>query len=127
MNFFKGKKSKDTEIKNFRNRLSFEKRVEESDRILVKYPQRVPIICERINKNIPEIDRHKFLCPRDLSLANFMFVIRKRLKLSSEKALYIFVKNKLVPSSQLLGTVYEENKDADGFLYINYAGETTFG
>ena len=35
--------------------------------------------------------------------------------------------NKIVPCSQLLGTVYERKKDDDGFLYINYAGESTFG
>ena len=87
----------------------------------------MPIICQRINNEVPQIDRTKYLCPRDLSMANFMLVIRKRLHLSPEKALYLFVGKKIVPCSQLLGTVYEEEKDNDGFLYINYAGETTFG
>jgi len=27
----------------------------------------------------------------------------------------------------LMSTVYEEQKDEDGFLYVNYSGETTFG
>jgi GABA(A) receptor-associated protein len=26
-----------------------------------------------------------------------------------------------------MSTVYEEQKDEDGFLYVNYSGETTFG
>ena len=47
--------------------------------------------------------------------------------LSPEKALYLFINNKLIPCSQLLGSVYEAEKNEDGFLYINYAGESTFG
>jgi len=125
LNIFK-KKKKD-KIANFKLNKPYEKRVAESDRIICKYPERVPIICQRINNNVPEIDRSKYLCPRDLSIANFMLLIRKRLQLSPEKALYLFIDNKIVPCSQLLGTVYERKKDDDGFLYINYAGESTFG
>ena len=121
------KKKKKEKIADFKLNQSYEKRVAESDRIICKYPERVPIICQRINNEVPEIDRNKYLRPRDLSMANFMLVIRKRLQLSPEKALYLFVRNKIVPCSQLLGTVYEEKKDEDGFLYINYAGESTFG
>lgn len=121
------KKKKKANIVDFKLNHPYEKRVAESDRIICKYPERVPIICQRINNEVPEIDRSKYLCPRDLSMANFMLVIRKRLQLSPEKALYLFVANKIVPCTQLLGTVYEQKKDEDGFLYINYAGESTFG
>jgi GABA(A) receptor-associated protein len=120
--------TKKIETENFRAKYSFEKRFEEATRILGKYPERVPIICERITTNIPEIDRKKYLCPRDLSIANFMYVIRKRLKLSSEKSIYLFINNKIMPStSSLLGVIYENYKDKDGFLYISYGGESTFG
>ena len=40
---------------------------------------------------------------------------------------YLFVNNKMIPCSKLLGAVYEEEKDEDGFLYVNYGGESTFG
>ena len=56
-----------------------------------------------------------------------MYVIRKRMNLSPEKSLYLFVNNKMVPCSKLLGTIYEEEKDEDGFVYIRYGGESTFG
>lgn len=29
--------------------------------------------------------------------------------------------------SALLGALYEEHKDEDGFLYVAYSGENTFG
>ena len=120
--------TKKIQTENFRAKYSFEKRFEEATRILEKYPERVPIICERITTNIPEIDRKKYLCPRDLSIANFMYVIRKRLKLSSEKSIYLFINNKIMPAtSSLLGVIYENYKDKDGFLYISYGGESTFG
>ena len=130
INHFLNERSETKKIRteNFRAKYSFEKRFEEATRILEKYPERVPIICERITTNIPEIDRKKYLCPRDLSIANFMYVIRKRLKLSSEKSIYLFINNKIMPAtSSLLGVIYENYKDKDGFLYISYGGESTFG
>jgi hypothetical protein len=51
----------------------------------------------------------------------------QRIKLSPEKAIFIFVNNVLPPSSSLLSHVYAEHKDADGFLYIVYSSENTFG
>lgn len=30
-------------------------------------------------------------------------------------------------SSSTMGAIYEEHKDEDGFLYIAYSGENTFG
>lgn len=95
-----------------------------------KYPGRIPIICERDprSKDVPDIDRKKYLVPDDLSIANFMYVIRKRLKLSPDKSIYLFVNDLVMPAtSQLLSLMYSENCDEDGFLYIKYAGESTFG
>jgi GABA(A) receptor-associated protein len=112
---------------NFQANNDYEKRLNESSTITEKYPERVPIICERICKNVPELNRKKYLCPRDLSFANFMYVIRKRMKLESEKALYLFVNDKMIPCSKVLGEIYEKEKNKDGFLYIRYGGETTFG
>ena len=34
---------------------------------------------------------------------------------------------KLVVEAALMSTVYEEQKDEDGFLYVQYSGESTFG
>ena len=56
-----------------------------------------------------------------------MYVIRKRIHLSEEKALYLFINNSIVPVSKDLGTIYEEKKEKNGFLYIKYDSESTFG
>ena len=114
----------------FKAKYDLKKRRDESSRIITKYPARVPVIVEKSHteKVLASIDRNKFLVPATLNFANFLTVIRGRLKLSHEIALYIFVGNEtLVPASKLMSSVYEELKDDDGFLYCTYASESTFG
>lgn len=41
----------------------------------------------------------RYLVLADLTIGQFVYVIRKRIKLSSEKAIFIFVKNVLPPTS----------------------------
>lgn len=65
--------------------------------------------------------------PADLTVGQFHYVIRKRIKLAPEKALFLFCSNSIPPNASLMSTVYEEQKDEDGFLYIQYSGESTFG
>ena len=113
---------------SFKDNVEFEKRQTESTRILEKYSDRVPIIVEKDPKSdVDDIDKKKYLVPKDLTMGQFMFVIRKRIKLSSEKAIYMFINNTLPPSSAFLSTLYEEHKDDDGFLYLTYSGENYFG
>ena len=68
------------------------------------------------------------LVPDDLVMGQFMHVIRRRLKLDPAKAIFLFINNRVMPStSETLAAIYHEHKDADGFLYITYSGENTFG
>ncbi len=102
-------------------------RKSESSRILEKYPERVPVICEKLGNDLPDLDRYKFLVPNDLCLSQFMYIIRKRMELSSDKSIFLFVNDTMVPCSEIFKKIYSENKDEDGFLYITYNGESTFG
>ncbi|KAK6460901.1 gamma-aminobutyric acid receptor associated protein [Scheffersomyces coipomensis] len=112
----------------FKDEHPFEKRKAESSRITQRFKDRVPVICEKVeNSEIPEIDKRKYLVPLDLSVGQFVYVIRKRIKLPSEKAIFIFINDILPPTSALISTIYEEHKDDDGFLYVLYSGENTFG
>lgn len=40
----------------------------------------------------------RYLVPADLTVGQFVYVIRKRIKLSAEKAIFIFVDNVLPPT-----------------------------
>ncbi|XP_056856272.1 autophagy-related protein 8f isoform X1 [Raphanus sativus] len=105
-----------------------EKRSAEAARIREKYPDRIPVIVEKAEKSdIPTIDKKKYLVPADLTVGQFVYVIRKRIKLSAEKAIFIFVDNVLPPTGALMSAVYEDKKEEDGFLYVTYSGENTFG
>ena len=77
--------------------------------------------------NIQDIDKRKFLVPADLTVAQFMYIIRKRIQLPPEKAMFLFVNKVLPTTSSTMGSIYDEHKDTDGFLYIAYSGENTFG
>lgn len=106
----------------------FEHRKAESAKIRGRYPDRVPVIVEKApGSHIQEIDKRKFLVPADISVAQFMWIIRQRIDLPPEKAIFIFVGKTLPQSSATLSEVYEQYKDDDGFLYVCYSGENTFG
>lgn len=81
---------------------------------------------------------------KDLTVGQFVYVIRKRIKLAPEKAIFIFVDEVLPPTAALMSAIYEEHKsvrpyfppapsikfvtrDEDNFLYVSYSGENTFG
>ncbi|KAG8217426.1 autophagy-related protein 8 precursor [Butyriboletus roseoflavus] len=105
-----------------------EKRKQEAERIRQKYPDRIPVICEKADRtDIPTIDKKKYLVPSDLTVGQFVYVIRKRIKLAPEKAIFIFVDEVLPPTAALMSAIYEEHKDEDNFLYVSYSGENTFG
>ena len=102
----------------------------EADRIMQKYPDRIPVFVEKnVNSNnTPEIDKHKYLVPTDLSMGQFMYVIRKRLKMSPDKALFLFVNGEVVCNASLVSEVYYRCHDPDdGFLHAVYSCESVFG
>ncbi|KAJ2612906.1 Autophagy- protein 8 [Coemansia sp. RSA 1365] len=112
----------------FKDEHPFEKRKAEAERIRKKYSDRIPVICEKVEKSdIATIDKKKYLVPADLTVGQFVYVIRKRIKLNPEKAIFIFVNESLPQTAALMSSVYDQFKDEDGFLYISYSGENTFG
>ena len=116
-------------MSGFRSDFPHDQRLAESKRIRSKYPDRIPIIVERDPRstNVPDIDKKKYLVPSDLSCGQFLYVIRKRLKVPPETGLFLFIKDTLPPTAALVSHLYETNKDDDGFLYCRFSGENTFG
>ena len=112
----------------FKEDYTEEMRIQESNKIITKYPTRIPIIVQKSEKcDLIDIKKKKYLVPKELTLQQFIFVIRKRIKLESSQALFIMVNNTLSPATLNLGEIYEKQKDKDGFLYITYSSENTFG
>lgn len=113
----------------FQKEHSLEVRTRESAKILAKYPDRLPIIVERIPTNnvLPQISKSKFLVPADLTITQFMYIIRKYLKLEPSHSIYLFCDGVIPSASETINNTYTQHKDVDGFLYLFYAGENTFG
>lgn len=112
----------------FKEEFTLNQRYEESIKIMKKYPSRIPIIVEKCEQcKFNEIDKRKYLVPKDLNMNQFTFIIRKRIKLDPSQAIFLMIDNTLCPSNTNIGDVYDSHHSEDGFLYVKYASENTFG
>ena len=113
----------------FKKKFTLEQRTDESARIRSKYPDRIPIVVEPNNTDKTFVlDKHKYLVPSDLTFGQLLHVIRKRVKLAQEEAIYMFTDDgTLVASSELVSSVYKRHKSDDGFVYFKVSKENTFG
>ncbi|KAJ3371281.1 DNA topoisomerase 2 [Allomyces arbusculus] len=61
------------------------------------------VICELAKKhNLPFLDRTKYIVPSDITVGQFMYVVRKRIQLSPEKALFMFMSTGTIPPTSML-------------------------
>jgi GABA(A) receptor-associated protein len=97
--------------------------------ILKQHADRIPVVveCSEQLQSIHPLKKNKFIVPYELSLSQFMFVIRKHMKLEQTHAIFVFINNKLHPSTSMMGELYAIEKDEDGFMYLNVFQESTFG
>ena len=107
---------------------SFEDRKKEAESILHKYAGHIPVIVDKDPRcKLPAIERQKFLVPSDLTIGHFVFVVRKRIELRPEDAIFIFVNKKMPSPSSTIGQLDGENKDEDGFMYCTYSSDQAYG
>ena len=111
----------------FKEKYTFDLRRAQAQRVLASHPHRVPLICERVGTNVPTLDKHKYLEPRELLMSQFVYILRQRMKLDASQAIFAFIDGTIAPGSKMVGEVYQDHHDSDGFLYISYSGENTFG
>lgn len=114
----------------FQDKYPFDKRHEQSLCIRSKYPDKLPIIIEKlknIKSHVNDIPKSKFLIPEDLVVSQLMCIIRRYLQLSSGESIYLFSNDIFISPAESIYTIYNKYKDTDGFLYIFYTTENTFG
>ena len=100
-------------LSRFKQDYVFESRTKESSHLLEKYPERVPIIIERSENSIhlTIIDKNKFLVPTELKMSQLLWVIRKRMNIKREQAVFLFSESgKLFAGTEFVSTIYENNK-----------------
>jgi len=118
----------------FQKKYNFDERLNLADNILLKYPDRVPIIISSESDCI-NIDKNKYVVPKFLIFHEFMNILRKRMKIDSYKGLFFFFCSKsnykgnsiLVPMNDNIIDIYNKYKARDKFLYILCSLENVFG
>ncbi|ETW46058.1 hypothetical protein PFMALIP_05878 [Plasmodium falciparum MaliPS096_E11] len=111
---------------SLKDEVSFENRVAETHKIRSKYPNRIPVVCERANRsNLPIIEKKKFLVPMNMLVGEFKFILHQHInqsaygsnmKLFRERTIYLFVNNIVPKTGLLMQDLYEMYKDEDGYL-----------
>lgn len=126
---------------SYKQRHGFEARQAEAIKMRAKYPTRFPVIVERYvgsnDNEIPNIDKNKFLIPEEMTVGQFMFIVRKRIALDEHQAFFMFVEcvnpktqaksQILAKSSDSISGLYEKYQDEDNFLYFVYTSQNAFG
>lgn len=107
---------------------------EKIEKLRQKYPDRIPLVITKAHKNgsdqqIDPIGVHKLLVPNEYTLANVIYVLRKRLpKLLPQQGIFLFLESSVMPAmSTMVQAVYDAHKGKDGALHMTYALENTFG
>ena len=86
------------------------------------------ILNEKGEEKKVEKMRSKFIIENDKTFSKFMLGLRKHIKIGDEDALHFMTPDGImITGSALCCTIYERYKDEDGFLYILYCKERTFG
>lgn len=108
----------------------------ESNRILSKFPDRVPIIVETNDESIRKsLKKNKFLVPYDITVSYILIAIRKQMKANnSSNAVFVFCDNILLNSNDMIYEIYNDykirnniGKNDNKFLYVTIRNEQTFG
>ena len=74
-----------------------------------KHPDKIPVIVERASteKNLPLLDKAKFLVPSHVSLHEFIRVLRRRMELSPGQALFLMSSRGLPPGTQSIAELWD--------------------
>lgn len=104
----------------------------EARQMLMKYPDRIPVLCEKASRSeLPDVERMKLLVPGTMPCGELKYIIHKRVlsttKIGSDQTIYLFVSNMTPKTGALLSDLYEQHKGADGFLHVVFSVENTLG
>lgn len=90
-----------------------------------KYPTYIPIL---IRSDKLKFTQYKYLVNEDVTVSQFMMIIKKKVELRPYEALYLFINNVIPQGSILLKNLYNNEKDfSTDMLIIMVCKENTFG
>ena len=107
---------------------TFEVRKAMSARMKAEHPDHVVIIIEKEPSSpIKDVDKHKYLVPEHVTLLQLVWIIRKSINLHHEQSLFILCNHSAPPMSMSMIELHKNHVHEDGFVYLSYSGEHTFG
>ncbi|KAM4722704.1 microtubule-associated protein 1 light chain 3 gamma-like [Rhinophrynus dorsalis] len=115
---------------SFKQRKRLDSRIHEVNRVRNRFPSKIPVIVERSpqEKLLPPLQKIKFLVPPEITVGQFVHLIRCKLPLPPSHALCVLVRGRQMTSLVMtMSQVYNENRDHDGFLYLTYMSQDVFG
>lgn len=91
-------------------------------RLLKRYPDKIPVYIEGITQN-------KFLVPYDITVAQFLYMLREKVLMTPTESIFVFFgkRKEIMPSNMIIREIYDRLKDDDDMLYAFYAKENVFG
>lgn len=108
-----------------------EKRKAISRKIITSYPGFVPVIVGRGETKVtPSIKKNKFLAPSNITLGKFLGIIRLHVETTHPHdpiSFFVSSSSSIPVNSMFMQQVHEKYKSEDGFLYVSYVSENTFG
>ena len=116
-------------IKKFKSETDWMNRLSKSQSLRKKYPDKVPVIVDRSNVQMPKLKNNKYLVPTDFTVGQFMNIIRKNVELGPEEAMFLFVGDgQTLPSvGMMMSQLYQEQQSRCGYLFVVCSLESTFG
>ena len=114
----------------YKKRKEEKDRLAESTKIRLKHSDRLPIICEVLpsSRHALKLESSKYLVQKNITVSQFMHVLRRKIQLGAEQAIFILTEQGTLPTiSHSMLDVYNNYKNPDGFLYLSVAVENTFG
>ncbi|XP_015187804.1 PREDICTED: microtubule-associated proteins 1A/1B light chain 3B-like [Polistes dominula] len=117
--------------KTFKERRPFAMRVADVEAIKKRYPNKIPLVVERLpgEKHLPTLHNAKFLIPDFLSVAELIKILRLKLQLNPSQAFYLLTNSNksLVSGGMTMLQLYQREQDEDGYLYVLFASQEVFG
>ena len=104
-------------------------RLKEAQRVLSKYPGRIPLIVECEERSIEKLgfNMRKLLISGDKTMGQLMSVLRKQVNISPSQGVFMLINKTLPVNTATVQQVYDEHKAPDNLLYVTLCRLATFG
>ena len=112
----------------YKEEYSLETRLQDYQKLMSMWPDKIPIVAEKTkNSGLTDLAKPKMLCPENFRFSQFLACLRAKLCLNARQSLFVFINKKIITSDSVMKKVYEENRNEDGFLYVEYCENEYLG